>query len=273
MDFEPSKIPGYLFKPEQVKKALNLLDLRSTKVNFKELYLEFEREIGLKHGESFPIVRVQISGSVCRARLNNDAFKSARRVEQIGVKEKNISQGRANPYNIPIFYGANSKKTAAFEVLQNEPIGDYLVTIGCWKSSNGLWLANFVDGSDSDFKDVPFVHSFPERYLANWPVEAKESATLISKYFTSKFKQKYSPSLYNITNVIAMICFSLIDIEGIGYGSTSDDFQGYNIALKNPKLLKCVLVEEWFIRKSTTEDYSYMKSKTGKINDDDTITW
>lgn len=273
MNFEPLQIPAYLFKPEQVTRALKLLDQKSTKVNFKELYLEFEREIGLKHGESFPIVRVQMSGPVCRARVNNDEFKFAQRVEQIGVKEKNISQGRANPDNIPIFYGANSKKTAAFEVLQNEPAGDYLVTIGCWESNNGIWLANFVDGSDSDFKNIPFVHSFPEKYLANWPLKARESATLITKYFTSKFKQKNSSSLYNITNVIAMICFSLIDIEGIGYGSTSDEFQGYNIALKNPKLLNCVLVEEWFIRKSTREDYLYMKSKIGKINDDDTITW
>lgn len=266
-------IPPYLLEPLSIEKALLILDKHDLQGGFEDSYKKIESALGIQNRQGFPISVVTVGGVTCRARVNSKEFPVAYRVSEIGVKANNISQGRANAAGYPIFYGANCKRTAAFEVLQDKPAGRYIVTIGCWESESGLSLANFVDGSDPDFSKISFVHSFPNRYLSEWPEVARQSAAMIIKYFSQKFKMPHYPGLYDITNIIAGFCFSLENVDGIGYGSISDNFSGYNIAIKNPAKLRCVSVERWLILKSPSEILESKKLQDGVIQSDGTIFW
>lgn len=263
----------YLMNPSQIRIALDSLDKKCEELEFFELFELFQNTLGIKNNEGFPITAIHLAGPICRARLNDEFFNNAENVKQIGTRTEKITQGRANPSNIPIFYGANSKKTAAFEVLQDRPPGDYHVTIGCWESDSELRVVNFVDGSDADFSKIPFVHSLPKKYLEVWPELPRESASLIIDYFNLKFKMPKQPGLYNVTNVLAAFCYSLKDLDGIGYGATSSNFEGYNIALKDYSKLRCMTVEKWFIRKQEENKFEYYRLSTGIIQSDGSISW
>lgn len=265
--------PKYLMDPENVSSALNFLDKECNAHTFEDLFRLFETKLGIDSGEGFPITGVTIDGLICRARKNDPSFPVANFISEIGVNPVSNTQGRANAQGYQIFYGANCKKTAAFEILQDEPIGAYEVTIGCWSSEAGLRLVNFVDGADPAFSKIPFAHSKPIEYLASWPEKPKESATLIIEYFKDRFKAKCYQGLYNITNILSGICFSLVDVDGIGYGATSDEFEGYNIAVRNFQKLKCVEVERWSVYKTAEGDFAGDKLKTGKVSDDGNISW
>jgi hypothetical protein len=65
---------------------------------------------------------------------------------------------------------------------------------------------------------------------------------MIIDFFNTKFKMPKQAGLYNITNVLAAFCYSLQDLDGIGYAAISNKFEGFNIAIKNPSKLKCVEV-------------------------------
>jgi len=263
----------YLSNPKSVEIALNLLDKESLELDFYDLFRSFEKNLAIENGDGFPITGVVLGGRICRARLNTDDFKIATSISQIGAKNSNISQGRANPNNISVFYGTNNKKTATMEILQSERIGHHIVTIGCWESNTDLRVANLIDGSDPDFKDLIFAHSMPKEYVKGWPDPQRLSAMLLIDYFREKFKQSPNPGLYNITNVIAAICYSLQEIDGIGYAAISDKFGGFNIAIPNPSNLKCVEVERWFINKINNEEFEYMLMAKGSIAKDGKISW
>lgn len=266
-------IPDYLQNPAQILIALDLLEKKSSELPFLELYTLFEDALRIKSGDGLPITAVHLAGPTCRARLHDNKFNQADNVRLIGVKLTEITQGRANPLSIPIFYGSNSKKTAAFEVLQDYGPGYYQITIGCWECQSELRLVNFVDGTDPDFKDISFVHSRPKEYLQSWDAIPRESATHLLDFFNSRFKMPKKPGFYNVTNVIAAFCFSLLDVDGIGYGAISSGFAGYNIALKNPSIIKCVTVEEWSITKFYNNQINGVCTKVGAIDDAGNITW
>jgi hypothetical protein len=266
-------VSRYLSDPESIENALARLEKDCLALDFKVLYNNFENNLGIETGEGFPITAVHLGGLVCRARLNDDDFMKATSISQIGAKSSNICQGRANPNNIAVFYGTNNKKTATMEILQAETPGHHIVTIGCWKSENGLRVANLIDGSDPDFKDLSFAHSFPKEYLKGWPELQRKSALLLIDFFREKFKKSPAPGLYNITNVIAAICYSLQGVDGIGYAAISDKFGGFNVAISDPSLLKCVEVERWFINKINNDEFEYMLMEKGRISNDGSISW
>lgn len=266
-------LPQYLMKPSQVRIALNCLDQECNSHSFGDLYKLFTSKLGILNGDGFPITAVEIEGFACRARLNDNNFQSARSVEEIGINLNSFSQGRAHASGYRVFYSANRKRTAACEVLQNFDLGEYEVTIGCWSSNRPLRVANLVDGADPDFNKIPFVHSRPVDYLSTWPEIPKQSAIILLDYFKSRFKSNYYEGLYNITNVIARICFSLEDVDGIGYGAVSDNFDGYNIALSRYEHLKCTEVERWLINKLSDNVYKFRLLSTGSISEDGRISW
>lgn len=270
---EEIKFGDYLMNPSQVQTALNLLEENCHQLTFEELFFRFEKALGIQHNEGLPITAIWIEGSICRARMNTPSFEFATHTDQIGANPGNIAPGRANPTKISIFYGANNKKTAAFEVLQQEPPGIYDVTIGCWESENGVRVVNLIDGADPDFSKIKFAHSLPKEYLRDWPEAPKQSAVLLLDFFREKFKATYSPGLYNITNVIAGFCYSLRDIDGVGYAAVSDNFEGFNIALKQPAILKCKTVEVWRIEKVNMEFHRYHLLKQGNIDAEGNISW
>lgn len=264
----------YLKHPTQIKKALELLEQQCEELEFFPLLEAFDNALGIKPGDGFPITRAFISDQLCRARINNTTdFKAAEKLNQINVKLKDISQGRANPLGIPIFYASNSRDTACFEVLQNEEPGIYKITIGIWKSPRELILANLLDGSDPDLSEIKFAHSMPKKYVTGWPEPEKESTLMLHNYFREKFKIPRQPGLYNLTNVIAEICYSLKDVDGIGYASVSNLYKGYNIALKNYSMIECDSVEEWLINKVNSETLDYRSLRKGFVNMNGTITW
>lgn len=270
---EEIQFGSYLMNPKQVQIALNLLDENSHELNIEELYDNFQNAIGIQPGDGFPITAGVIDGMICRARVNGPDFERATSVSQIGAKSENILQGRANPDNMSIFYGANNKSTAAFEVLQGKDSGLYCVTIGCWASEKGLRLVNLVDGKDTDFSKLSFAHSMPNDYVNDWPELPRKSALLLIDYFRERFKMPESSGLYRITNVIAGICYSLQNIDGIGYASISDKFEGYNIAIPDPSKLKCVEVERWLIKKINDNEFQYRWLEEGILEDDGVIQW
>src|SRR5690554_982865 len=250
---EDIKISEYLMNPNQVQIALNLLDEKCLELGFEELFRKFGSTLRMQDGDGFPITPVTLGGMICRARLNTDDFRVATSTSQIGAKFDGILQGRANPNNRTIFYSANNRKTAAYEVLQGKRSGIYNITIGCWKSKNKLRVANLIDGLDPDFTNISFAHSMPNSYVKDWPELPRKSALMLIEYFKEKFKMHPIPGLYNITNVIAAICYSLGEIDGIGYAAISDKFDGYNIAISEPSRLNCVAVERWLLFKNNDE--------------------
>jgi|GEM_PF-2126672 len=263
----------HLTDPQNIENALARLDQDCLELDFNMLYSNFENNLGIEGGDAFPITAVHLGGLFCRARLNSKDFIKATSISQIGAKSSNICQGRANPNNIAVFYGTNNKKTATMEILQGERAGHHIVTIGCWKSQNELRIANLIDGSDPDFKDLSFAHSMPKEYLKEWPEPQQGSALLLIDYFREKFKKSQYPGLYNITNVIAAICYSLQGVDGIGYAAISDKFGGFNVAISDPSLLKCVEVERWFINKINNDEFEYILMEKGRIFDDGSISW
>lgn len=258
---------------KQVELALYLLDQHCLNLNHEQLNAMFENVLGIKSGDGYPITAVVLDGPICRARVNDDNLPIANEIKEIGLKLKDIKQGRCNMENHPVFYGANRKLTAASEVLQRHLPGDYQVTIGLWTHPEGLRVVNLVDGEDDDFKEIGFVHSMPNKYLSNWPQLPRLSAITLIDYYKRKFKQAEQPGLYNITNVLSRTCYCLEDVDGIGYASTSDQFKGYNVAIHNYSKLKCETVERWFIRKHNQDNYSAKLLCTGIINKDLTISW
>lgn len=270
---EERQFAEYLKNPDQVQIALNLLDDRCLELGFDELFANFQNTLGIQRGEGFPVTCVQLSGLFCRARLNTPDFKVATSVSQIGMKPRNILQGRANPSNRSVFYASNNFQTAACEILQEEIPGNHIITIGCWKSENELRVANFIDGSDPDFVNLAFSHSMPKSYLNNWPDLPRKSALSLTEYFKEKFKKFPSPGLYNITNVIAAICYSLKEIEGIGYAAISNRFNGVNFAFHNPEKLKCVEVERWLIHKIDHELFKFKLLQKGELEANGSIIW
>lgn len=271
---EDTRIANYLNNPLQIQKALDLLDQKCTALSFNDLYNAFVETLCIEAGDGFPITRIYISGQICRARVNTESFILAEKVAEIGINRYGFSKGRANPVNYPVFYGANTKSTAAFEVLQNHPPGSYIVTIGCWSSSEPeITIVNLIDGSDTDFKKVPFAHSYPKEYMKDWPELSRQSASLLFDYFRTKFKQYETPGLYNITNVIATFYYCLGGIKGIGYGAVSDKFDGFNIAIVDPSELSCVSVERWLIQKIDNDTHQHRLIQTGTIHSDGTISW
>lgn len=267
------KFADYLMNPVQIQVALDLLEEKSEELDFWDLRQLFETSLGIKPYDEFPIIRIHLSGMICRARINDYTFVEADSIDQIGINNKNIVQGRANTADIPIFYGSNSKKTAAFEVLQDSPPGDYYITIGCWKSDSELHLVNFVDGADTDFSNIPFVHSLPKEYLKDWPEAPRKSAALLINFFNSKFKSPKQPGLFNVTNVIAAFCYSLLELDGLGYAAISTNYDGFNIAVRDPSKLKCVEVERWLFRKYEEYRFDAKCLKKGNIHTDGTIKW
>jgi hypothetical protein len=263
----------YLKNPDQVQIALNFLDEKCLELSVQELFGDFENTIGLQSGDRFPITPVVLGGLFCRARLNTLDFEVATSVSQIGAKPYNALQGRANPDNMCVFYAANNKSTAAMEVLQGQCPGLYDVTIGCWESDQGLRVANLIDGSDPDFTNLSFAHSMPKDYVKDWPELPQKSVLLILDYFKNKFKMLPVPGLYNITNVIAGICYSLQDIDGIGYAAISNNFSGFNLAISKPEKLECVEVERWRILKVNDYDLQYKLLEKGSIDTNGVIKW
>jgi hypothetical protein len=130
---EEIKIGDYLLNPERIQAAIDALEGKCNELGFMELHDMFIEALGIQTGDGFPITGVVLGGTFCRARLNDSTFDYARSVTEIGARLKDVTQGRANPRHIPVFYAANNKQTATFEVLQNEPPGKYIVTIGCWE--------------------------------------------------------------------------------------------------------------------------------------------
>ncbi|WP_231492198.1 RES domain-containing protein [Pedobacter sp. Leaf170] len=265
--------PPYLHNPEQVQAAFDLLDARCSDEDVKQLYFAFEKYLGIKPKDGYPITRAFTTGQFVRARLNDGNFLAAKSVNEIGVNLNKISQGRANPDSIPIFYSANRRLTAMREILQHQQSGVYEMTIGIWFNPVELCMVNLVDNSDEDFKDLSFVHSNPNLYVKDWPDGPRQSAILLNDYFRKKMKAKQAPGLFNITNVLSVICYSLHDVDGIGYGAVSDSFRGYNMAIKNYQRLTCKEVERWKIQKFDDDNYSEQLLCTGKISAEGTITW
>lgn len=270
---ENNMLGEYLKNPNQVQIALDLLDRKCLELSVEDLFSTFVNTIGIQSGDGFPITAIHLGGLFCRARLNTTDFALATSVSQIGAKPHNIVQGRANPDNVCVFYAANNKKTAAMEVLQGVAPGIYDVTIGCWNSEVDLRVVNLIDGSDPDFINLPFAHSMPKSYVEDWPELPKKSALLILDYFKDKFKMLPFPGLYNITNVIAGICYNLQEIDGVGYAAISDKFGGFNIATTKHNKLKCIEVERWRILKFNDYDLSYKLIEKGSIDDHGVISW
>lgn len=267
-------IPDYLYYPERIQSALNILEEKQhLGLPIFDLINIFDDALGLKSGETFPFTKGFISGTIYRARVNDLAFEKATSISQIGINFKNVSQGRANPIDLPIFYAADTKSTAAFEVLQDKAPGQYSVTIGSWTFDNELQFANLVDGSDPDFKKIPFAHSLPKEYLKDWPELPRKSTTLLVEYFTKKFKSRSHPGLYSITNVLSGILYSLQDVDGIGYGAVSDNFHGFNLALKDASKLRCTTVERWLINKIDSNTHIHKLIEAGTIDSEGNISW
>lgn len=268
-------LPEYLSKPSAVKAALAYLDRNRNHDKFEELFRGFVAELGIQAGDSLPVTTVVATGEICRARVNDENFpiSAVNKISEIGMNPNRSAQGRANALNYAIFYGANCKQTAAYEVLQKREPGQYIVTIGCWKDDDETRIINLVDDDDTDFKDVPFMHSHPKRYLDDWPPIPKTSALMIFEFFKDRFKSRHYRGLYNITNVIAAMFFSLQDIDGIAYGAVSHRFKGINFALKNPTKLKCVTAERWLVTKTDFDVLDHVKLQIAAIRDDGMIYW
>lgn len=263
----------YLGDPNQIEIALNSLVEDSLKpIAFEERYRNFDLNLKIKGGDGFPITAVVLDGPIIRARVHELGWEKAKDITDIGVNPKSM-RGRAHAKGYKIFYGANRKETAVNEVLQDKPSGVYEVTLGLWRGPETVRVVNFVDGSDSSFSKIPFVHSLPKEYLKEWPPLQRQSAMLLIDFFKDKFKQPYSEDLYNITNVLAGCCFSLKDIDGIGYASISDDFQGFNIALRNYENLECLEVERWKILKIDNKILPYNNVYKGKVMLNGDIIW
>lgn len=270
---EVKKFFEYLENPDQVQIALNLLNEKYLDLEYEELFTAFVNTLGLKAGDGFPVTRIFLGGLLCRARLNTKHFEIATLVSEIGAKSIDVGQGRANPVGKSVFYAANNIKTAVCEVLQVEPPGNYIVTTGCWNSEKDLCVANFIDGSDTDFRNLSFAHSMPESYLTNWPDLPRKSALLLKNYTKEKFKTTFFYGLYNITSVIASICYSLNEIDGIGYAAISDKFAGFNVAISDPSKLNCVEAERWLVHKANSEIFEIRSIEKGNIESDGSITW
>lgn len=267
--------PEYLLYPIQVKKAVEFLDENCQNLEFPLLFEGFIQALGIKTGEGFPITRAYLSGQFCRARINNDPqdFIVAENIRDIGPNPNSTCQGRANPGGLSIFYAANNIETASFEVLQEKDLGLYKVTIGCWSSPRELCVANLLDGSDTDLTNLSFAHSLPQNYLKEWPYTQRESAFILLNYFRKKFKMVRYNGLYLITNIISRLCYSLDGIDGVGYPSVSNEFNGYNIALKDFSMLTCDSVEEWFINKVSVNTLEHHLIRKGSIEPDGSILW
>jgi hypothetical protein len=272
---EKLRFPNYLSNPLQVRQAVKFLDENCLNPDFLFLFRGFEKALGIKSGEGFPITRAYLSGHICRARVNNDPseFVVAENVSQISTNLKPISPGRANPLDLPVFYAANNKETACFEVLQEKDSGLYKLTIGCWKSPRELCVANLLDGSDPDLSSLSFAHSMPRKYSEKWPEMERQSTLILSDYFREKFKMVQYNGLYMITNVIAGVCYSLGGVDGIGYASVSNKYKGYNIALKDYSMLTCDSVEEWLVNKISDDTLENRLLRTGSVEPDGRIIW
>lgn len=272
---EKLQLPQYLRSPSQVQKAIKLLDERCSEPDVFKLFTLFSDDLNVKPGETVPITRAFLGGKFCRARINNDPadFVVATKVSDIGPRLHGIKQGRANPSNFPVFYASNRKETASFEVLQEKVPGIYKITIGCWISPRELCVANLLDGLDPDLSHLPFAHSMPRDYLKEWPETEGKSALILLDYFREKFKMPYYDGLYNITNVIAGMCYSLAGFDGIGYASVSNQFKGYNIALNDYSMLTCESVEEWEINKISSDTLEHKLLRKGSVKAEGTIIW
>ncbi|MGY3053170.1 hypothetical protein ACVWYG_001368 [Pedobacter sp. UYEF25] len=134
-------------------------------------------------------------------------------------------------------------------------------------------MANFVDGSDTDFKNLPFAHRMPESYLTNWPDLRRKSALLLKNYIKDKFKSTFFNGLYNITSVRTSICYSLKEIDGIGYAAISDKFPGFNVAISDLSKLNCVKAERWLVYKANSEIVEIKIIDKGNIKVDGNIIW
>ncbi len=268
-------LPSYLWNPDGVQKALTLLENQDTQNTFEKSFFIFQNNLKLKSGEVFPITRVKVENNskICRARLHNPTFSFAKNIGDIGVKLSGQNQGRANAGDYRIFYGSNNEQTAFSEILYAEANGVYDVTMGYWSPTKSLWLANLVDGLDPDSKALTFAHSMPEQYLSDWPEIPRRSAMILINYFAKKFKQPQQPGLFEITKIISGIYLSLSDVDGIGYGSVSSGFAGYNLAIKNFEKLKCVGVKKWRVEKMDNEILSSTIQLIGSINSNGDINW
>ncbi len=272
---EELKFPDYLSNPTKVREAVDYLDVNCLNNDFWFLFSGFEKALGIKSGEGFPITRAYLGGHFCRARINNDPaeFEAADNVSQISTNLESISQGRANPLNLPVFYAANNKETASFEVLQDRESGLYKITIGCWKSPRELCVANLLDGLDPGLSNLSFAHSMPHNYTKEWPEMERQSTLILSDYFRDKFKMAQYAGLYMITNVIAGVCYSLGGVDGIGYASVSNKYKGYNVALKDYSMLKCDIVEEWLVNKISHDNLEHRLLRNGSVAPDGSIIW
>jgi len=267
--------PEYLRHPLKVKKALELLDEGCSEPNVFKLFSKFNHDLGVRPGEVFPITRAFLGGKFGRARINNEPldFLVAKNVSDIGPRLDGIRQGRANPVSFPVFYASNSKETSSFEVLQEKNPGLYKITIGCWTSPRELCVANLLDGLDPDLSNLTFAHSMPRNYVKEWPKLEGQSALILLDYFREKFKMTHFSGLYNITNVIAGVCYSLAEVDGIGYASVSNQFKGYNIVLKDFSMLACESVEEWEVRKVSKDFLEHKLLRKGSVETDGSIIW
>jgi hypothetical protein len=79
--------------------------------------------------------------------------------------------------------------------------------------------------------------------------------------------------LYQITNVIALLVYSLKEMDGIGYASTSDNFTGYNIAVPHLDKLYCTTVERWLVYKISDTKLKHHLEQKGTIDSDGIIKW
>jgi hypothetical protein len=210
---------------------------------------------------------------ICRARVNDESFPIANKVSDIGAKIMGVKMGRANLEGYPIFYGANSKHTAACEILQRAEIGVHQITVGCWEYEDGLWLVNMVDGADNELAHIDFVGSKMEDLLKTWKELPKQSAMLLFNYFKNKFKQRDTAGVYAATNILARIAYCLEGVDGICYGSISNSFHGLNVAVKNFNKLKCRSVERWLILKDVDDEYKFQLLQKGKVLQDGNIQW
>lgn len=264
---------NYLRNPSQIEIAISNLEKNcEIDMTFEERFSQFETDLQILNGDGLPITGVVLTGPIARARVHDERWVAAKNISEIGIN-LHSNQGRAHSKGYNIFYGANSLETAAYEVLQHKSTGEYEITIGQWVNPQPVRIVNFVDGADKAFSKIPFVHSRHKEYLTEWPEVEKKSAILLIDYFKNKFMEPSSSKLYNITNVLGGMCFSLQELDGIGYGSTSNNFLGFNIALREYKQLKCTIVQRYRIIKAKNTIIAYQKIMDGVIDETGKIRW
>jgi hypothetical protein len=76
-----------------------------------------------------------------------------------------------------------------------------------------------------------------------------------------------------ISLYVSHACLGPIVPHGIGYDAVSDNFEGFNVAISDPSLLKCVEVERWLINKINNDEFEYMLIEKGRILNDGSISW